>query len=534
MRITLYDTTLRDGAQQEGLSLSVDDKLKILRLLDTLEVDIVEGGWPGANPKDSELFARAKELPLSHTQLAAFGCTRRLDRVAKDDASLASLLDAGTDIVTIFGKSWRLHVDQVLSTTPETNLRMIEETVRYLRDAGRRVIFDAEHFFDGYRQDPTYAIETLLAAAQSGAETVVLCDTNGGSLPRDVRAAVVDAVRHLATPIGIHAHNDGGLASANSIAAIHAGATHVQGTVNGYGERCGNADLCTLIPTLALKLGRDVSAGRHLRRLTHLSEIVNEIANCNPNPQRPYVGRSAFAHKGGIHADAMIKCPESYQHVDPQYVGNQSRCIVSELSGRANLRLKAHELGLTLAHRNGGDISPRILARIKALEHQGFQFEGADASVELLIRRTEPDYAPPFILEDFHVLIQGHPEGGMRAEAAVKVSVGDRIAHTAADGNGPVNALDVAVRKALLPSFPEIEAVRLVDYKVRILDAEAGTAARTRVLITTSDGRRRWCTVGSGTNVIEASWLALADALEYALISPAIRTSEQRKVGEQT
>jgi len=526
MNVTLYDTTLRDGAQQEGLSLSVDDKLKIMRLLDQMGIDLIEGGWPGSNPKDAAFFERARDLHLDHSRLSAFGSTRRADRAVEDDPNLQSLIAAETPVVAVFGKSWRLHVDRILGTTGEENLRMIYDTVRFLREWGREVVFDAEHFFDGYRDDAGYAVETLLAAADGGASALVLCDTNGGAMPWDVSAAVADALQHIEVPLGIHAHDDGGLAVANSLTAVQAGATHIQGTVNGYGERCGNADLCSLLPTLALKLGRGCLAAGRLHQLTHLSESVSEIVNRRPDSQRPYVGQSAFAHKGGMHVDALMKCTESYQHVDPTLVGNRSRVVVSELSGKANLREKAREFGLSLLRTGERDKTHQVLSQIKDLEHRGFQFEGAEASIELLVRRTDSEYTPPFELDGFHVLVQGHPEGGMRSEAAVKVVVGDQVAHTVADGNGPVNALDAAVRKALIPIYPRISEVRLTDYKVRILDADAGTAARTRVLITSSDGRTTWSTVGCGTNVIEASWLALADAFEYALVASPIRQAQ--------
>lgn len=525
-QILLYDTTLRDGAQQEGISLSVEDKLKIARLLDDLGIDQIEGGWPGSNPKDAVFFERAKDLPWHHAKLAAFGSTRRAGCAAEDDANLRALLAADTPVVTVFGKSWRLHVDRVLGTTPWENQRMICDTVRFLREAGREVVFDAEHFFDGFREDAAYAVETLLAAVEAGAASVVLCDTNGGALPWDVDRAVREVRRRISEPIGIHAHNDSGLAVANSLAAVQAGATQVQGTVNGLGERCGNADLCALLPTLKLKLGYECAAADRLRELTAFSETVSEIANCRPNAQRPYVGRSAFAHKGGMHVDALLKCAESYQHVDPERIGNRPRVVVSELSGKANLKGKMAEFGLSLGS-HAPEKARQILSQIKDLEHQGFQFEGADASVDLLVRRADPTYVSPFRLDDFHVLTQGHPEGGMRSEAAVKVVVGDEIAHTAADGNGPVNALDAAVRKALVPIYPGLAAIRLTDYKVRILDAEAGTAARIRVLITSSDGCSAWSTVGCGTNVIEASWLALADAWEYALVAAPVGAAER-------
>ncbi len=527
MTLLVYDTTLRDGAQQEGLLFSVEDKLRILTLLDEFGVDYIEGGWPGANPTDVLFFERAKEVALRRAKLAAFGCTRRAGQYAEDDAGLCALLAADTPVVTVFGKSAPLHVRHVLATSLEENLRMISDTIGYLVAAGREVTFDAEHFFDGFREDAEYAMETIHAASDAGAATIVLCDTNGGTLPHDLGAVVEFVHRHTVAPIGIHAHDDAGVAVANSLAAVERGATHVQGTVNGYGERCGNADLCALLPTLVLKLGADCHAAGSLPALSGLSAAIGEIANCRPDAQRPYVGTSAFAHKGGMHIDALAKCASSYQHIDPQSVGNRTRTLVSSVSGRASLRVKAEEFGLQMPTLAGERQDEELLARIKHLEHLGFQFEGADASVDLLIRRLDPDYVPPFRLDDFHVLVQGHPDGGMRADASVKVAFGQEQSQTASDGNGPVNALDAAVRKALEPKFSKIGKVRLADYKVRILDAESGTAAKTRVLVTSTDGERQWCTVGCGTNIIEASWLALADAYEYALVALPVACGER-------
>jgi len=511
--IELYDTTLRDGAQTEGLSFTLADKLKIVEWLDRIGIDCIEGGWPGSNPKDREFFERVIDLPLAHAQIAAFGSTRRAGIAVEDDANVASLLAANTPIVTVFGKSWLLHVTEVLGTTPEENLRMIGDTVATLAEAGRRVVYDAEHFFDGYRADGAYALETLHVAVEAGADVLALCDTNGGTVPSTI-ATVVEAVsRRVAAPIGIHTHNDIETAVAGTIAAVEAGARHVQGTVNGYGERCGNANLCSLLPTLQLKLGYDCVREEQLARLRVAARAISELANQRLAPHRAYVGSSAFAHKGGMHVDAFRKHPDTYQHVDPVQVGNRSRIVVSELAGRSNVLQKAEELGLAL---DGREVASTVLSRIKELEGRGFQFEGADGSVELMIRRTDPAYRTPFELLDFHVLIRGG-DGEMAAEATVKLRVGERTIHTAADGNGPVNALDAAIRKALLPVHPDLAAVRLTDYKVRILDGTAGTAAQTRVLITSSDGTRSWSTVGCSENIIEASWIALADALEYAL-----------------
>jgi 2-isopropylmalate synthase len=517
VEITLYDTTLRDGAQREGISFSLDDKLKIARRLDRLGVSYIEGGWPGSNPKDMAFFQEAPGLSLERAVVVAFGSTRRAGVSAEEDANIQALVAAGTSAVALVGKSWDLHVREVLNTTLDENLRIIASSVRHLKALGREVIYDAEHFFDGYAANPAYAMQTLAAAAEGGADVLVLCDTNGGGLPSAIAAAVAEVRRATTVPLGIHAHNDGEMAVANSVAAVEAGAVHVQGTINGYGERCGNANLCSLIPALKLKMGYDCISHDQLRSLTETAAYVSELANVRLYPQQPYVGRSAFAHKGGIHVNALLKCEESYQHIDPGLVGNRKRVVVSELSGKANIAYKADEFGLDLS--GGSERSHQILQNIKELESRGFQFEGAEGSVELLIRRARPDYEAPFQLLDFHVLVRESDNGTMSSQATVKVQVGDQVMHTAADGNGPVNALDAAVRKALVPFYPRLAGVRLTDYKVRILDGGAGTAAQTRVLIDSSDGHRAWSTVGSSTNIIEASWQALADSLEYALLN---------------
>jgi len=517
MTIKLYDTTLRDGSQREGISFSVEDKLKIARQLDRLGMSYVEGGWPGSNPKDMAFFERAPDLRLERAVVTAFGSTRRAGAAVEQDANIRALIAANTPAVAVFGKSWDLHVQQVLGTTLEENLRMIADSVRYLKAQGREVIYDAEHFFDGYEADPAYALRTLAAAAEAGADLLVLCDSNGGALPSAL-AHVVTMVQQATTmPLGIHTHNDSGMGVANTIVAVERGVVHVQGTINGYGERCGNADLCAIIPTLKLKMGRDCVTDEQLAGLTEMARYVSELANLSLDAHLPYVGHSAFAHKGGMHVNALVKCEESYQHIKPELVGNQSRVVVSELSGKSNIAYKIDEFGLELT--GGTEQAQPILSRIKELESQGFQFEGAEGSVELLIRRARPGYVPPFELLDFHVLVRGSQGASMAAEATVKVRVGDEVRHTAADGNGPVNALNTAVRKALLPFYPGLAEVHLMDYKVRILDSDAGTAAQTRVLIDSADGHRMWSTVGSSTNIIEASWQALADSLEYALLN---------------
>ena len=513
--IRLYDTTLRDGTQREGLSLSVEDKVKIAGVLDRLGVSYIEGGWPGSNPKDAEFFRRMREAPPARARIVAFGSTRRAGARCEEDANLRALEEAATPVVALVGKTSTLHVDRVLETSRDENLRMVAESVAWLKRLGREVVYDAEHFFDGWRLDPGYALATLEAAADAGADTLVLCDTNGGELPEVVAQRVLELRERLATPLGIHPHNDAGLALANALAAVRAGCVQVQGTINGYGERCGNLDLVPLIATLQLKLGRRLLSDDSLRRLSEVSHVVAEIANQHPDPHAPYVGRSAFAHKGGIHVAAIAKVPESYQHVDPADVGNACRVVVSEVAGRRNVRLRARELGLAAGHEEGA-----VLQRIKELEHRGFQFEAAEGSFEMLLRRRDPGYRAPFVVDDFTVIVEKRGGDGIRAQATVKLRVGDEVVHTAAEGDGPVNALDRAVRKALLPHYPALAGVHLVDYKVRIVDQHLGTAARPRVIIESARGAERWSTVGCSENILEASWLALCDALELALLRP--------------
>jgi 2-isopropylmalate synthase len=515
VQILLYDTTLRDGTQREGLSISCEDKLKIARLLDELGFHYIEGGWPGSNPKDAEFFQRVKELPLRQAKIAAFGATRHAGNSCAEDANIRALVAAETPVVTLVGKSSTLHVEQVIETTLAENLAMISDSVAYFKALGKEVVYDAEHFFDGYKLNAAYALATLRAAAEAGADTLVLCDTNGGSLPGQISEAVRSVREHVSASIslGIHTHNDGALAVANALAAVQEGASQVQGTINGYGERCGNMDLIPLIANLQLKLGYACVSAAQLQRLSELAHYVAAVANLNPDTHAPYVGRSAFAHKGGIHVAAIAKVEQSYQHIEPGLVGNQKRVVVSELSGRGNIRMRADELGL---HLNGNERD--VLQQVKDLENKGAQFEAAEGSFEMLVRRSAADYQPPFELLNFTVIVEKRGDRDIMSQATVKVRVGEELIHTAAEGDGPVNALDSAIRKALLPHYPELAEVRLVDYKVRIIDEHRGTGATTRVLIESGCGDERWSTIGASHNIIEASYQALWDSLELPLL----------------
>ncbi|MDZ4158976.1 MAG: citramalate synthase [Anaerolineaceae bacterium] len=513
--IQIYDTTLRDGTQRENISLSCIDKLRIAHKLDELGVAFIEGGWPGSNPKDADFFRNARNETWKNALITSFGSTCHADRTPAEDANIQALLDSETPVCTLVGKSWMLHVTDVLRTTPENNLRVIEQSVAFLRSHGRRVIYDAEHFFDGYQDNPAYALETLKAAIRGGAETLVLCDTNGGTLPlklTEIVQAVGAAVNH---PLGIHAHNDSECAVANSLSAVKAGCVQVQGTINGYGERCGNANLCSVIPSLELKLDQRCLPEGNLPKLYALSRFVSEIVNLTPDEHLPYIGNAAFAHKGGIHVAAMRRNARTYQHINPEMVGNHMRVIVSELSGRGNLLSKAEEYGL---HPSGEEVTG-ILNEIKQLESTGFSFEAAEASVVLMFKRQQDGYKAPFELIDFTAMVEHRQGRGIFAEATVKVKVGNEIFHTAAEGNGPVNALDAALRKALISHYPMINEFHLSDYKVRILNGNTGTAATTRVLIDTRRGEKIWSTVGAGSNIIEASWRALADSFEFGLMA---------------
>ena len=514
----LYDTTLRDGTQQEGISLTVDDKLRVARILDTLGVAFIEGGWPGANPKDTEFFKRAAsgELELSRAVLTAFGMTRRPNADATGDPTLEALLSAETPVICLVGKSDVLHVDTALRTSGDENLAMVASSIELLRREGRRVLFDAEHFFDGYLRDPAYALAVLRAAADAGTECVVLCDTNGGALPAQVHDVVTTVVADLGgrVDVGVHVHNDADCAVANSLVGLQAGASHVQGTVNGIGERCGNANLMSLIPNLKLKLGLDVVGDADLSRLTRVAHEVAEIMNLTPDPHAPYVGHAAFAHKAGLHVSALARRTDLYQHVEPDLVGNSLRLLVSELAGRSTVVLKGRELGLDLeSDRAAAD---RVLERVKELEHIGYTFEAADASFELLVRAETGMLREIFRLESYRTIVERREDGTVVAEATVKVWVDDERFIGTGEGNGPVDALDHAFRAALSGRLPAIAHTHLRDYKVRILDADTGTGATTRVLIRSTDGERDWDTVGVSSNVIEASWKAMEDAYTTA------------------
>lgn len=517
-KIKIYDTTLRDGSQGDGIIFSLEDKLKTVFKLDKLGVRFIEGGWPGANPKDTEFFERAKKIKLENSIIVAFGMTCRKGTKPSENENLRKLLDADTKIVTIFGKSWELHIYEVLKTDLNENLRLIEETCAFFYSRGRRVFYDAEHFFDGFKNNPVYALKTLRAAERGGAETVILCDTNGGTLPSEISQAVNEAQKAISVPLGIHSHNDGGLALANTLAAVESGVRHIQGTFNGLGERCGNADLCSIIPTLQLKMKFNCLPSGQLSRMTEISRFIDEIANLKPVFNRPYVGRSAFAHKGGIHVNAVFKKPEAYEHISPSLVGNARRVLVSELSGASNISEKAKEFGIKLSSRQ----IQTVLNQVKELENQGFQFEAANASLELLMWRTREGYKSPFEFSDFKVVLENHKNKGFISVAKVNLLVKNKIVFGKAEGNGPVNALDNAFRKALLSTYPEIKNICLTDYKVRILGAEKGTEARVRVLIDSSSNGVSWTTVGSSTDVVKASWRALSDSLEYAILSKII------------
>ncbi len=515
--VEFYDTTLRDGSQGEGISFSVEDKLRITQKLDELGMHYIEGGWPGSNPKDVEYFRRVKELNLRNAKIVAFGSTRRADNPASRDKNLKALLDSGVEVVTIFGKTWDLHVKDVLGISLEENLKMIEDSVTYLCKHGLEVFYDAEHFFDGYKDNPEYALKTLRVAYESGAKRLILCDTNGGTLPSELKEIIRNVSENIVdAPLGIHAHNDCGLAVANSIIAVEEGVRQVQGTINGYGERCGNADLTTIIGILGTKMQKVAVKKSTLRKLTEVAHFVSEVCNMQLPNNHPFVGRSAFAHKGGVHINAVMKNPRTYEHIDPALVGNERRILVSELAGRSSLAMRAKEMEIDLDRKSPE--AQRVMSLLQKLEYEGYHFEIAEASFKVLLYKEMKQYRPFFDLLGFRVIIEKRPDGSVLTEATVKIKVGDKVEYTVAEGDGPVNALDFALRKGIEKFYPEISTMHLTDFKVRVLDGREGTAAKVRVLIQSQDENESWTTIGVSENIIEASWQALVDSVEYKLI----------------
>ncbi|OGN89813.1 MAG: citramalate synthase [Chloroflexi bacterium RBG_13_48_10] len=513
--IEIFDTTLRDGTQGEGINLSIHDKLLVTQKLDEFGIDVIEGGWPGSNPRDEAYFEQVKELTLRHAQICAFGSTARFPDQVKTDPNILALLKSDTPVVSIFGKTWRFHSKVGLRLSDSENEDLIYNSVLFLKENKRKVVFDAEHFFDGYKEDPEFALKMLKAAEKAGADVLVLCDTNGGSLPHEVQRIVTEVKAQLIVPLGIHAHNDGDSAVANSLLAIASGAVHVQGTINGVGERCGNANLCSILPNLALKMKNLNNSLINLDHLTSLSHFVYEVMNLVPNTRDPFVGKSAFTHKGGIHVSSILKDNRMYEHIQPKEVGNRQHVIISDLSGQSNIRYKAQELGIDLPP--GKEFSAQLVKHVKSLEYEGFQFDGAEASFELLLLSELKEYEPFFKVTYAKSNVFFNEHTHKYAEAVLKVKVGEEVEHTAADGNGPVNALDQALRKALIRFYPEIKEIQLVDYKVRVLGEKNGTAAQVRVLVESSDGQSSWSTVGVSHDIIEASLQALSDSLNYKI-----------------
>ena len=523
-KIKIYDTTLRDGAQAEGISFSFTDKMRIAGRLDEMGFDYIEGGNPGSNPKDIKFFKEAKKVQWKSAKITAFGSTRRPKIKPAQDKNLKAVLNSGTSVVTIFGKSSPLHVHDVLKTSLEENLDMISSTVEYLKKNGREVIYDAEHFFDGYKEDPDYALKTLCAAKDAGASVLVLCETNGGTLPYEVADIIGAVSKKIDLPLGIHTHNDSGVAVANTIMAVRMGIVHVQGTINGYGERCGNADLCSIIPALSLKMGY-TTLGKKVSRIQELSLFVSELANLVPDSRQPYVGPSAFAHKGGMHVDAVRKNTRTFEHIDPSLVGNRRRILISELSGGGSVLSKAKEFNIDI-DKNSPEMR-KILTHLKKLEHEGYQFEAADGSFELFIRKVKGERRKFFNLEGFHVSVEKWQNKKdafqLISEATIKISVKGKREHTASEGDGPVNAMDSALRKALIKFYPTLSEMHLSDFRVRVLDAKEGTAAKVRVLIESRDAKNTWNTIGVSENIIEASWQALVDSIEYKLLKDGVK-----------
>lgn len=515
-RVFILDSTLRDGAQAEGISFSVEDKIKVVKALDKLGVAYIEAGNPGSNPKDLEFFKRVKELSLENSKIAAFGSTRRRDITVKEDKNIESLISAETDVVVIFGKSWDFHVTEIIKTTLDENLLMIGDTVSYFKERGKEVVFDAEHFFDGYKVNPEYALSALKAAEAAGADSICLCDTNGGAFPQEVYDITKTVTETLSVPVGIHCHNDCGMAVANSVMAVSAGAVSVQGTLIGFGERCGNANLSTVMPNLQIKQGISCLPEDKMELLTDTARYIGEIANESLNDREPYVGRCAFAHKGGMHIDGVSKAPASFEHMNPELVGNERKLLTSEVSGRSTILAKIRRINPSIS--KDSPETEEIMQRLKELEHQGYQFEAAESAFELVIRKHLGKYKPFFELLDFRIIGEYPTQNGTSARATIKIAVDGKTEITAAEGDGPVNALDKALRKALEVFYPAVSDVHLTDYKVRVLDGKSATAAKVRVLIESSDGHESWSTVGVSTDIIQASWIALVDSIEYKLI----------------
>ncbi|HON59554.1 MAG TPA: citramalate synthase [Smithella sp.] len=523
-KVLVYDTTLRDGTQGEQTNFSAEEKLRIAQRLDELHFHYIEGGWPGSNPKDARFFEMAKEVHFKNATLVAFGSTRRAHAKTESCPNLRALMKAGTPAVAVVGKSWDLHVTEILKTDLKENLSMVSDTISYLKSAGKEVLFDAEHFFDGYKNNPRYAAQVIRTALAAGADFVVLCDTNGGSLPHDICSVIKKISAYVpGEKLAIHTHNDGGLAVANSLAAVQKGVVMVQGTINGYGERCGNADLIQVIANLQLKMGKKCLPLESIRQLTGLSHYISDVANIPPLNSRPFVGRSAFAHKGGVHVSGIVRNARAYEHIQPELVGNHRRVLVSDLSGKSNVEYKARELGIDLAKNDA--ISKKIVHEVKLMEDRGFQFDAADGSLSLLIKKAIGEFVEPFNLETFTVITSRTENNPCLSQATIKISVGGEEELTAAEGNGPVNALDQALRKALTKFYPQIRNMRLVDFKVRTLEGSEGTAAGVRVLVDSTDGEEIWSTVGVSENIIEASWQALVDSIEYKLSKDKLKSA---------
>ena len=522
--ILIYDTTLRDGTQGEQVNLSAEDKLRIAIKLDGFGIHYIEGGWPGSNPKDERFFEMARNINFSTARLTAFGSTRRAGISPEEDDNIRALLKTEAETITIFGKTWDLHASRILGVSLDENLTMIEDTVACLKKKDRQVIFDAEHFFDGYKRNPDYALRAVKAAETGGADFIVLCDTNGGTMPCDVEPIMKEVKTRLGTQLGIHAHNDCGLALANSLVSVQAGASMVQGTINGYGERCGNVDLISVMGNLHFKMDAECVSEKSLGQLTELSRFVSEVANVPPLNQRPFVGKSAFAHKGGVHVSAILKLPEAYEHIPPEHVGNRRRVLVSDLSGKSNIDFKSREMGIKLGGNGYG--SEKIVREIKRLEDEGYQFDAAEGSLELLIKKVTGQFDEPFVLESLRVTTEKDRDQSSLSQATIKIAVGDEYEITAAEGEGPVNAIDNALRKALTKFFPQINEMALVDFKVRVIDGGDATAAKVRVQIESRDSREIWSTIGVSENIIEASWQALVDSVQYKLLKESDQSNK--------